>query len=137
MSAYGQIKAGKAQAAAARRNAEIKRMQANELLDRAEINIGEVFREGRIMAGNQASSYAAAGVGLDGSPLMVIEQTLARASEEASLIRRDAEFSAKMLRLGADIEVRQGKEMERAAKWGAAGSLISTGANIASAKGVI
>lgn len=136
LSAYGQIQAGKAQAAAASRNAAIKRLQAEELLQRAEINIGEVFREGRIMAGTQASSYAGAGVALDGTPLLVIEETLARAAEEASLIRRDAEFSAKMLRLGADIEERQGKEMEQAAKWGAVGSLINTGVNIAIAKGV-
>jgi len=135
LSAYGQIEAGRAQAKAARRNADIKRMQAGELLERAEINIGEVFRESRIMAGNQASSYAAAGVGLDGTPLLVIEQTLARAGEEASLMRRDAQFSANMLRLGADIEEQQGKSLERASYIAAAGTLIGSAAGIAGAKG--
>ena len=137
LSVYGQIQAGKAQAAAASRNAAIKRLQAEELLQRAEINIGEVFRESRIIAGTQASSYAAAGVGLDGTPLLVIEETLARASEEAQLMRRDAQFQAKMLRMGADIEQRQGKDLRDASYISAAGSLLSTGFNIALAQGKV
>lgn len=137
LSAWSQVESGRAQRKAAERNAALKRMQADELLERANINMGEVFREGRVMAGTQASSYAAAGVGLDGTPLLVIEETLARASEEASLIRRDAEFQAKMLRLGADIEVQQGKSMEKAAYIGAAGNLISSGVNAAKAGGLV
>lgn len=137
LSAYGQIQAGKAQAAAASRNAAIKRLQAEELLQRVEINIGEVFRESRIIAGTQASSYAAAGVGLDGTPLLVIEETLARATEEAALMRRDANFQASMLRAGADIEERQGKDLKKASYIGAAGSLLGTAFNVASAKGEV
>lgn len=98
---FGNRKARRAQAEAIRRQAELREIEAKEILQRAEINIDVVRDETTRLLGEQRSTYAAAGLRMEGSPLDVATSTLNRAEEHIDNMRREAEFDANMVRIGA------------------------------------
>jgi hypothetical protein len=100
----GSILGGASQADAANENAKIKREQADELLAREEINAEIIRDQARKEKGVLLSQLAGMGGGGSGIGLQLeLDRNLALT---LSNNRRDAEFKAKMLRRGADIDTK-------------------------------
>lgn len=118
MEMEGQKGSARAQAAAARRNAEQKRLEALELLDRFEVNAAAMRGQGEIEVSNQMLNAAARGVDVgSGSTLDMFEQTRAVVAEEIALRRREANFQAKQLMRGASNDERYARDVKRASKY--------------------
>jgi hypothetical protein len=128
MQAGSSVSAGMSQADAAERNAYFKRLQAQELLERQKINeeiMKEQAEEAKHIYGSGSATSGLAGTGLGGK--LKIHQRL---QETLINTRREAEFKAKMLRAGADIETELASDMRSGAWLTGFGSLLGTGASI-------
>lgn len=107
---YEQAEAAKdvaaAEAAALKRKAEFERAlkneQADEILKREQINARYIEKEVPRLQGEYATAFAASGRqgGIGG--MVRIKRQIA---ESLTLSRQDAEYKARMLRAGADIDV--------------------------------
>lgn len=121
----GQLNGAAAQAEATRRNAAMKNAQADELLARQLIN-EEIMREDADYAAlnvRTADGIDQTGVGQQ----LWIKKNLQRNLE---LSRREAEYKARMLRQGADIDMQLGSDLQSASYLSAAGSVLGGGADI-------
>lgn len=130
MSIYGQISGAQAQAEAAKRNAELKNQQANELLAREAINEAAI----RKVAGITATRYssAAAATGFEGGGVGGQVEIFMNAQDAITNSQREAFFKASMLRQGAEIEASLASDAVTAAWITGAGSLLTTGAQVGS-----
>lgn len=114
---------GFAQADAARKNTELKRQQADELMARQAINEQIIREEGekeKSIAGSQAAGSGLGGTGI-GMKLAIIDnvnRTIANTS-------RDAEFKAKMLRAGAEQDTQLASDYVTSGIISGAGSVLS------------
>lgn len=126
--ATGMVVNGIAQADAAERNAALKNAQADELLAREEIN-QELMREQAFQAEqNFGSAFAMTGKeggGIGG--MLTIHSQLER---NLRLSRREAEYKAKILRAGGDIDRQLGSDLQTAGWITGAGTLIGGATNI-------
>ena len=133
---YGQQKEAKAKARAAKKNAELKRLQALELLDRFEINSQALMAEGELLKDRQKVDLASRGIDIgSGSALSVIEETNALVARQLILDRKEAEFKAQQLRSGADMDVELAGDIRSAANIRSVGTFLSGVSSAASAKG--
>lgn len=102
-SIIGNIQEAKRTEEAAQRNAQLKNMQAQELLERQAIN-EEIIRNQAHKSGLRYGSGFAArggqGAGLGG--ILAMRRT---AEQDIMNTRRDAEYRARLLRAGAQIEL--------------------------------
>lgn len=127
-SLYGQISGASAKADADRKNAQIKNMEADELLSRQTINEGIMRDQAELQGLGYQSSFASTGregAGLGG--LLTIKKNL---DQNLILSRRDAEFKAKMLRMGADIDLNLASDEQTAGYISGAGTLLTGAAKI-------
>lgn len=123
---WGQVSAANAQEEAARKNAELKAVQAEELLARQAINeqiMRDKAEESGLLYGASFASTGREGAGVGG-----ILRIRRDAEEAISLSRRDAEFKARMLRAGADVELSLASDAVSASWISGAGTLLTTGA---------
>ena len=109
-SIFLQAEAASKEAAAKERALEersaAKRLEAEELLERSEINAQSLRREGEDIKAAQVGGFAKAGVDVSsGSPLSVLLDTNVKLSRELGLQKREADFKATQLRRGADIDL--------------------------------
>jgi len=101
VSIYGQIKEGEERARAYEMDAELRNMQANEILRRQRINERIIMSEARELQGEQVASYAAAGVDVGaGAPLMMAERTLQKARERILMEFQEARYTAENIKRG-------------------------------------
>lgn len=122
----GQQKAARAEASAARENAEQKRIQALELLDRADINANALLLEGELLKGQQKVGFAGKGIDIGaGSALNVIEETNSIIAKQLLLDKREANFKAKQLRSGASADVSLAGDIRSAQRLRTAGTFLS------------
>jgi uncharacterized protein HemX len=123
VSVYGQIKAAQDEAQARREKAANEEAQAVELMSREDVNESRMMDQERQQELNFGSRAAAAGG--EGTTLGGMLE-LHRQSEQAiSFARRDAEFKAKMIRAGAQIDTNLASDAITAGTIGAAGSLLT------------
>lgn len=126
--ATGMVVNGIAQADAAERNAALKNAQADELLAREEIN-QELMREQAFQAEqNFGSAFAMTGKeggGIGG--MLTIHSQLER---NLRLSRREAEYKAKILRAGGEIDQQLGSDLQTAGWITGAGTLIGGATNL-------
>ncbi len=129
MTAYGQISSAAAQADAQRADAAAKRLQADELLARQAIN-EQIMREQSTRAElTYGSAFAATGV--EGGGLGGIMRLRKTTLENIALSRRDAEFKAKMLRMGADVQSELASDMMTAGIISGVGTIAQSGLQVA------
>jgi len=103
---YGKHKQGKAQEAAIRENAEAKRLQAFEILGRAETNIERLREQAKVFRAGQLGQIVRGGAAIRGQTLVQLEQTNADVLNAIADQRREVNFKAEQLFRGADIDVR-------------------------------
>lgn len=124
---YGLISGASANAEAQEQQAAIKNAQADELLARQKINeqiMNEQYEESALQTGMASRGIATTGVGLK----LKMHEALVRNIE---LNRREADFKAKMLRMGADVDMNLAGSYRSAGYINAAGSILSTGGRVA------
>lgn len=123
----GNVMAANAQQNAAERNAALKNAQADELLSRQAVN-ERILRE---RSEESAAAYqGAAGLGESGGGIGGVMKIKSDLEETIMNSRREAEFKAKMLRAGADIDLQLGSDAVTAAWITGAGNVLNTGANV-------
>lgn len=105
------------QEAAAKAQAKLKKEQAQELLDRYEINAKSLKRLGQETAEAQKAAFAKGGVDVGtGAPLLMMEDTYSKIQRQINLEKRESEFKAKQLIRGADIEAKLAGDISDAQK---------------------
>lgn len=133
VSMYAQYQEGQDKAQAATRDAANKQLMAQETLDRAAINRQSLERQAKEQTGNQSSQYAAGNVAVNsGSPLMVMENTYASARRKIYMDQENANWEAQQDLISGANETTLANEQSEAGDIGAAGSLLTGAASIAS-----
>lgn len=124
VSLFGQLSAASAQEKAAQAAAQAKYAQADELLAREAINESIMRDEATAKEGNYITAFASSGFEGSGvGGVLKIKQDL---EQNISLAQRDANFKAKMLRAGADVDTQLASDIATAGTWKAVGSLVGT-----------
>lgn len=124
---YGQVKAASAQADAQRKEAEIKSFQSEELMSRQLLN-ETVMRE------NYAEAELATGSdnGVEDNGLGQRMKLRKQLSQNIAMSRREAEWKAKMLRMGAQADMQLSSDIMVAGTTSAIGTGISAAGKIGS-----
>lgn len=117
MQVAGGIMSANAQADAAKRSADLKNLQASELLDRQRINEG-IIRE----KSAQAEAHTQASIYSGGLGYAVLQH--AETERNVILSRREAEFKAKMLRENAEADLKLSSDAMAAANLSAFGTIL-------------
>lgn len=120
-SAYGQYKAGKDQAEAARQQARIGLMRAEEILSRNEINNGLLKEAALVQQGTQITQTFGSGKTL-ASTRNLVADTMTKANKQIELNTRQAEWEARMARLGAESQLASAENIEQASAINAIGT---------------
>lgn len=106
VSIYGNSKASKEREAAARALAKIKNQQADDLMERFEINAAAFRTKGEGFKADQIGAFVKGGVASGtGTTLLALENTNRLVTRTLDLDRMDAEAKADALRAGADLDV--------------------------------
>lgn len=121
----GQIKGAKDAASQDLALAQAKGRQREQILKNA-VRQERVLRiRGERTKGEQLAAFARGGVELSGSPLLALEETMRDVEEEAFAIREGAEFQRSQLLAEEEILKRSAQNRMRAAKLGAAATLLT------------
>lgn len=116
---YGQVKAASAQADAQRKEADIKGLQSEELMSRQLLNEGimrDKFEEADLATGSDN--------GVEDNGLGQRMRLRKQLSQNIAMSRREAEWKAKMLRMGADADMQLSSDIIAAGGISALGSGI-------------
>ena len=117
ISIQGEKKRARAEQRAALQNAETKRLQALELLDRFEINADKLAIEGEQVKGQQLSQISGRGISINSNAaLNLIEETNSLLAREYALRKREVTHQAEMIRRGADIDVETASNIRSASR---------------------
>lgn len=119
----GTILSGNAQADAATKNADFKHQQADELLARQAIN-EQILRDEADRQKLQMGSIAG-GSGLGGSGIGMKLAIMKNLTESISNSRRDAEFKAKMLNAGAEVDTQLASDIQTAGVISGVGTVLT------------
>ena len=132
MSVMGGLQTGDAQKKAAYYNAARDEQGAALVLDAGEQNAQLIKLQGDRQQAQGMANMAAAGVDISsGSPIMADAQAAKYVAQDMSRVRYQAALQAWQMRSEAQIERFTGKQMQRSSWWGAAGTLLQTGAQTA------
>jgi hypothetical protein len=122
-SVYGQIKSGADRAGAQEYQAALKNIQANELLEREAINEQIMREKAELMSLDYGAAFAASG--REGAGLGGILKIHKNVEDSIANSRRDAEFKARMLRAGAEIDTKLASDLVSASYVGAGGTILT------------
>lgn len=126
VSIFGQLKAAKDQKRAARSAAEARRVQADEILARSEINIQELKRQAQGFKARQSAAFASSGVDIgSGAPLVAMENTNRVVMSAVENRRKEAAFRAESILRGAALSDQQAEDISKAGKLQAFGTGLS------------
>lgn len=129
--AGGQLDAAAAAEDLARRNKNLSKEQAAEVIRQSKIQAEGALAQGREVTGSQASSYAAGGVDVgSGSALLVMENTAAQFKTDAYDIMRAGIMEGRVINARAQAQLDQAKAGKRAATIGAIASIAGTAAQV-------
>ena len=126
VSVVGSVMQGKREAEAAKAQAKLSSFQADAEIkrgDRAE----EIMRqEAAKLVGQQMAAYAAAGVRLTGSPLLVMAQTIQDSEKDISLLQEETDARALSFKMQSRI-FEDTASSAKTSSYFRAGSTILTG----------
>lgn len=132
MSAYGQYKAGKHNQALMNFNAKIGEMRADDAIERGKSSESRHRVDVRQFIGQQRAAMGAEGVELDDGSALQVQQDSAYFGElDALTIRNNAALEAWGYKVGATNDRMQGEIDSASGRSGAAGTLLTGGANAA------
>ena len=129
MQYFGNRKAAKAQEAAARKQAALKRFQANEMLDRFKLNEASLLRTEQETVSKQIGAMVKSGGGITSSSLLLLEDTNRKIQRQISLEKREANYKAEMLIRGADVDLSLAGDIDKASKVQNLGLFLTGAAN--------
>jgi hypothetical protein len=119
---------------ARRREAEAQRArleaEAKEIERQTKRQVSLFKKRGEITLGEQASSFAASGVDISSSPLLVAANTKADIKREAGEIERQGRENARLTRLGARQVTANANALNRASDFGTGAEITRSVANI-------
>lgn len=133
LSVYGQLKAANAEQEAAQREADNRRLQAEEVLRRGKEKEITLTHQGEQLLGAQATGFGKSGITLEGSPLLAMETARNAITRDILESRRDSQFRADQLIRGADAQTILAEQRREAANWNVAGTILTSASNVAMA----
>jgi len=120
ISAWGQYKAGEAEAGAFKGSAIAKRKAAGDLMKKSEINSEFTRLEGKSFKDKQISAFAASGIDVgSGLALSAMEDTAKKIERQILVDEMEAESQRDMLLMEADLDWYRAKAAGTAGKLGA------------------
>ena len=125
--AYGQLQQGQAAKQAGEYNAAIAEQNAELTLKQAASDERQHRMMFKRQLGDMRASIGASGVSLEGSPLEVLEDSVAQAEQDALNIRLAGQQKAWAFRSEAKLQRFQGSMAEQGSYYGAASSLLTAG----------
>lgn len=128
LSAFGMYANAQAQKAQMEFNARQRMVDAEIALRTADENARLLRKHGRALTGKQRTQYAISGVRMEGTPLEVMASTIENIEIDAINQRAAGRFGASQTELQAGFEKSMGSSAGMAGTIGAAGSLLSGGA---------
>jgi hypothetical protein len=124
-SAYGQVQQGHNQAAWASYNAKMAERDARTAEQNAKYAAAQKRRETKRLLGRQRALYGKAGVTMEGSPLIVAQETAAEGEMDALMIERGYSIEAQRYRAEKELYKVQGVAAKRTGYWGAGTTLLT------------
>jgi hypothetical protein len=131
----GQIYGGVQARKAAKKQAGLLEEQARLEREAAEFDAQQQERSFERLLGQQRLSFAASGVELEGSPLLVLEETLRDKEETIKNILATGAARARRLQAEAGLTRKRGRDMFISSLIGAASTGLKAGSQIAGAGG--
>ena len=131
MSAFGQYQSGKSEQEAQEFNATIAEREAQLIKKGARLDEYRSRKQLRRLTGSQVAAYGSSGVELTGSPLDVIQDTIADAELEIAINKFNAEMGAKSRVSSAQRMREAGKDARTASMIKAGSTLLSSAGNYA------
>lgn len=129
--AWNQYQAGQAEAGALRDQAMAKKIQADGVIKRFELNSKMQRLEGEVFKGQQLGVLAKSGVDIgQGMSLSALEDTQKRIDRRIDLDRIEAEAQADAIRMGADLDKKQARQSERMGERNAMASVLGGAAGM-------
>ena len=129
VAAVGQHQAGKAEDKAQKRNAAIQMQQAANERKAALYQAEQISEEGQKLKARQNVLFSKAGVGLAGTPLLVIQDTQKAVEQDIRMSILGGTQRAGYYEAGAGLSLLRGKSAMKAGVIGAGGSLLSGAAD--------
>jgi len=127
-SAYGAYTQGQNQAAMADYNAKLAERDARIAKQNAEHEASQKRRETQRLLGRQRALYGKAGVTMEGSPLMVQEETAAEGEMDALMIERGYALREQSYTAEATLHRMKGRTARSSGMWGAGSTLLTAAA---------
>ena len=103
ISVVGSMMQGKREAEAAKAQAKLSSFQADAEIKRGDREEEIMRQEAARLVGQQRAAYAAAGVRLTGSPLLVMAQTIQDSEKDISLLQEETDARALSYRMQSSI----------------------------------
>ena len=103
VSVVGSVMQGKREAEAAKAQAKLSSFQADAEIKRGDREEEIMRQEAAKLVGQQRAAYAAAGVRLTGSPLLVMAQTIQDSEKDISLLQEETDARALSYRMQSRI----------------------------------
>lgn len=132
MSIFGSLYSGSQQAAAAHTQAKLSRLQAEAEDERASAEAGVIRRKARELFSTQRAAYAASGVRLEGTPLLVMADTIRESERDILNVYKQTDARKLAFLTQAGVFEAAGKAAKTASYWNAGSTLltnISSGIN--------
>jgi hypothetical protein len=126
--AYNQYQSSKAEAQSLLQQVELNKIRANEIEERSIINIDRTQRASNTFQETQKASLAGSGFEVGGvATLQMLEDTVAKTIEEIDNIERETAYELETIRLENESLRSSAREVKRAGKLGAIGTLLGAG----------
>lgn len=122
----GNTQAARAKEKAVLEEANMKRVQANQMLERFELNAKVTRMKGREFQSTQISAFAKGGIDVgSGATLLALEDTNRSVQSYLDIQRTEVEDQAAALRAGATLDEVLAKDIRKAAKLTNTGLFLS------------
>ena len=127
----GALSQGKAASEASKAQAKLSGLQAEAEIRRGDQEEAALRRRTRLLIGQQRAGYSAAGVRLEGTPLLVTAQTLTDSEKDILNLNKETDAKALAYRFGAATYETAASAARTASYWSAGASLLTGGSQIA------